>query len=55
MNCSDCKYYFKENKECHRFPPQVVFGTVKNDSQQPECEEWDWCGEFKQKRGKKYE
>jgi len=44
-NCATCKYYYKKEDDCRRYPPMIknlsyfnLFSTVKPK---------DWCGEYK--------
>lgn len=47
--CGDCKFYFKNDGVCRRFPPIVVTysGTVGiSRTEWPEVKEKEVCGEY---------
>jgi len=51
MKCEDCKFWSVELLAkwgyCKRFPPRASDGET--DSEWPDTDYNDWCGEFQQK------
>lgn len=49
--CKNCKYSQKYQTltylECRRYPPSLVYSTIRSISEWPKVEEYQWCGEFK--------
>jgi hypothetical protein len=51
-NCGGCRFRGPEAGECHRFPPQIVWGVNARGDQlaiavRPRVSDGDWCGEHR--------
>lgn len=48
--CDICRFWYRANRECRRYPPQHVvephFDGSDTSTQFPVTEADDWCGEF---------
>jgi hypothetical protein len=47
--CKNCLYYESDNNFCRRYPPYVIVLSDKSINIFPEINEFEWCGEFKEK------
>lgn len=50
--CGNCEWFDEDEKECHRFPPIVVFDSGEKGAatEFPDVDEDDYCGEWKKAR-----
>lgn len=51
--CGNCRFYFSEEHQCRRYPPQAWTDPQSEFScslgfSYPEVSKDEWCGEFKE-------
>lgn len=47
--CLTCRFWYKEDSECRRYPPTVVYDPQRfmgMSFQYPITNETEWCGEY---------